>query len=137
MIHLEVEIKGEPDVAPFIKVLEFNDNDDIIFLNSIQMVKDKLSRNLKLNTHETLLIFCGYIVSEIRSRSSEIQIEDNSTGLLTRDNVLLGVPETLREITFTADIDNLPKKKIRIVQPIPILNYIMTDSVVIDNQLQK
>jgi urease gamma subunit len=128
MIHLEIEIKGEPDVNPLTKVLEFSDYDEAILSNSIETVKDKLSRNLKLNTHETLLVFYAHVVSEIRFQRSESEIEDNCSKLLTRDNVLFGVPETLREITFNVTLDNMIKKKIQLVESIPASNYIMADS---------
>jgi len=121
-------IKGEPDTNPFTKLFEFKDEDEPIFRNAIEMVKDKLSINLKLNTYESLLVFCAYIVSEICSGKSELQIIDNSSKILTRDNVLFGVPETLRQITFNITVDNLPKKIIRFIEPIPTANYVMVDS---------
>jgi len=128
LIRIEVLIEGEPDILPSIKLFEFKDEDEAIFLNVIEMVKDKISRNLRLNTHETLHVFCAYIVSEIRSGKSESQIIDNSSKILTSDNVLFGVPETLRQITFNTTVDNLPKRVIRFTKPIPIMNYIMRDS---------
>jgi urease gamma subunit len=127
LIRIEVLVEGEPDILPSIKLFEFKDEDEAIFLNVIEVVKDKLSRNWKLNTHESLLVFCAYIVSEIRSGKSESQIIDNSSKILTRDNVLFGVPETLRQITFNNTVDNLPKKIIRFTEPIPTMNYIMID----------
>ncbi|MDE1841895.1 MAG: urease subunit gamma, partial [Thaumarchaeota archaeon] len=72
--------------------------------------------------------FCAYIVSEIRSGKSESQIIDNSSKILTSENVLFGVPETLRQITFNTTVDNLAKKIIQFTKPIPIINYTMTDS---------
>jgi len=128
LIRIEALIEGEPDVLPFTKLFEFKDEDEPIFRNVIEMIKDRLSRNLKLNTHEALLVFCAYIVSEIRSGKSELQIIGNSSKILTRDNVLFGVPETLRQITFNITVDNLPKKIIRFIEPIPTANYIMVDS---------
>ncbi|MHB8545189.1 MAG: urease subunit gamma [Nitrosotalea sp.] len=128
MIRIEVLVEGEPDIPPSTKLFEFKDEDEAIFLNVIEMVKDKLSRNWKLNTHESLVVFCSYIVSEIRSGKSESQIIDNSSKILTSENVLFGVPETLRQITFNTTVDNLSKKIIRFTNPIPIINYIMTDS---------
>lgn len=128
MIRIEILIEGEPDILPSIKLFEFKDEDEAIFLNVIEMVKDKLSRNLRLNTHETLHVFCVYVVSEIRSGKSESQITDNSSKILTRGNVLFGVPETLRRITFNIAVDNLPKKTIQFIEPIPTMNYVMVDS---------
>lgn len=62
---------------------------------------------------------------------SEFQIIDNSSKILTRDNILFGVPETLRQLTFNVTVDNLPKKIIRFIESIPTTNYMMTDSGVI------
>lgn len=127
MIRIEVVVKGESDL-PFTKFFEFKNEDEAIFLNVIEMVKDKLSRNLKLNVHEALLVYCAYIVSEMRLHKTESEIKYNSSKILTRDNVLIGVPETLREITFNSTVDNLPKKTIQFVEPIPAENYMLVDS---------
>jgi urease gamma subunit len=125
LINIQVLVKGEPDVPPFTKLFEFSNNDEPIFLNVIEQLKDKLSKNLKLNVHESLLIYCAYLVSEIRSNSSELYITKNSSKVLKQNDVLIGVPETLREMIFNISIDNLPKKTIRFIEPIPIANHIM------------
>jgi urease subunit gamma len=119
-------VKGESDIT-FTKLFEFRNEDDVIFHNAIELVKDKLSKNLKLNVNEALSAYCAYIVSEIRSNKPESEIINNSSKILTRDNVLIGVPETLREITFNITLDNFPKKIIRYIEPIPTANYIMVD----------
>jgi urease gamma subunit len=120
-------VKGESDIF-FTKLFEFRNEDEVIFHNVIESVKDKLSKKLKLNVNEVLLVYCAYIVSELRSNKSESEIVNNSSKILTRDNVLIGVPETLREITFYVTLDDFPKKVIRYIEPIPTANYIMIDS---------
>ncbi len=127
MIRIEIVVKGESDLS-FTKLFEFRNEDDAIFHNVVELVKDKLSKNLKLNVNEALSVYCAYIVSEIRSNKSESEIVNNSSKILTRDNVLIGVPETLREITFNITLDNFPKKIIKYIEPIPTANYIMVDS---------
>jgi len=127
LIKIETVVKGESDLS-FTKLFEFRNEDDAIFHNVVELVKDKLSRNLKLNVNETLLTYCAHIVSEIRSNKSELEIVNNSSKILTRDNVLIGVPETLREIIFNITLDDFPKKIIRYNEPIPTANYIMIDS---------
>lgn len=118
-------VKGEPDITPFTKLFGFSDHDEPIFLNVIEMVRDKLSRKLKLNVHEVLLVFCDYLVSEIRAKKSDSSIIENSSKILTRDDVLIGVPETLRDITFNITVDNFPKRIIQFVKPIPVVDYTM------------
>lgn len=120
-------VKGEPDVIPFTKLFEFSNQDEPIFLNVIELVKDKLSRNLRLNIHEALLVYCAYLVSEIRSGRRDSDIIENLPKVLMQDNVLIGVPETLRDITFNITVDNFPKRTVRFIKPIPVVNYIMGD----------
>ena len=132
MIRIETVVKGESDIS-FTKLFEFGNEDDIIFHNVIELARAKLSKNLKLNVNEALLVYCAHIVSEIRLNKSESEIVNNSSKILTRDNVLIGVPETLREIIFDITLDNFPRKTIRYTDPIPTANYIMVDSKAIEN----
>jgi len=127
MIHLKIEVKGEPDVPPLTRIFEHWDKtDEQIFFNSVDMVKEKLVRNLKINTNEALLVYCAYIVNELRSRKSKNTIEKNASKILSTHNVMIGVPETLRKITFEAMIDDLPKEVIIFEKPIPVSDYILT-----------
>ena len=125
MINIKAKIKGETDIPPFIKVFEFSGNDEAIFLNSIDMIKQKLSKNMRLNMNETLTVYLAYVVSEVQSKRSE-HIEKNVSKILTVNNVMIGVPETLRNITFDVIIDDQPKTQITFNEPIPPSNYILT-----------
>lgn len=125
MISIQALVKGEPDITPFTKLFEFSDQDEPIFLNVIEMVRNKLSRKLKLNVHEVLLAYCDYLVSEIRAKKSDSSIIENSLKILTCDDVLIGVPETLRDITFNITVDNFLKRTIQFVKPIPVVDYTM------------
>ncbi|HWY33024.1 MAG TPA: urease subunit gamma [Nitrosopumilaceae archaeon] len=127
MIKIEMVVKGESDLS-FTKLFEFRNEDDVIFHNVVELIKDKLAKNLKLNVNEALSVYCAHIVSEIRSNKSESEIVNNSSKILTRENVLIGVPETLREIIFNITLDNFPKKRIMYIEPIPTANYIMVNS---------
>ena len=127
MIHLKVEVKGEPDVPPFTRIFEHGDKtDEQIFFNSVDIVKEKLARNLKINTNEALVVYCAYVVSELRASKSKSAIKKNASKILSTDKVMIGVPETLRKIAFYASIDNLPKEIITFDEPIPTSSYILT-----------
>ncbi len=126
MINIKAEIKGETDMSPFIKMFEFSDNDEVIFLNSVDAIKQKLSKNMRLNMNETLTMYLAYVVSQIRSKNSVENIVNNVSKILTADNVMIGVPETLRKITFNAIIDDQPKTQITFNEPIPSSNYILS-----------
>jgi hypothetical protein len=38
---------------------------------------------------------------------------------------MIGVPETLRQVTFEAKLDKLPNKRIILKEPIPTSNYVL------------
>jgi urease gamma subunit len=123
MIHIKAVIRGEPDTLPFTVVFQYVDkSDEQIFCRSVEMIKEKLAKNLKINTNESLVIYCAYVVSAIRSHQSVNSIENNGPKILSDKRVMIGVPETLRRITFEAMIDNFPKKWIVFDEPIPLTN---------------
>jgi urease gamma subunit len=128
MINVKAKIEGEPDVGPFIRVFEYRDkSDDLIFYSMVERIKEKLARNLKININESLLFYCAYVVSELRAHKSIDSIEKNASRILSTDKVMIGVPETLRKITFEAIVDNMPKKQIiTFDEPIPTSSYILT-----------
>jgi urease gamma subunit len=74
------------------------------------------------------LFYCAYVVSELRDHKSIDSIEKNASRILSTDKVMIGVPETLRKITFEAIVDNnMPKKQIiTFDEPMPRSSYILT-----------
>lgn len=126
MILIKAEVKGEPEVPPFIRIFEYRSrSDEKIFFNSIELIKEKLANNLKINTNESLVLFCGYLVDQLRARVPNDIIENNSRKILLPDKVMIGVPETIRIISFEVILDNFPKKKISFHEPIPTKRYSM------------
>ena len=127
MIDIKAEIKGEPDTPPLIRVFEYKDkSDDLIFYSTVEIIKQKIARNLKINANESLIMYCAYIVSELRAHKSINSIEKNASKILSTDKVMIGVPETLRKIRLEAMIDNMPKKQITLDEPMPTSSYILT-----------
>lgn len=119
MIVIKAEVKGEPDVPPFTRVFEYLDESgEQIFFGSLKLIKEKLSKNLRINTNESLALYCGYVVDQLRACRSIDSIENNAP-IISFDKVMIGVPETLRRISFEVILDNFPKKKITLHEPIP------------------
>jgi urease gamma subunit len=125
MINVRAIVKGEPDTFPFTMDFQYpSSSDERIFYESVQMIKEKSKRKLKLNVNESLVLFCAYIVSSLRENRSTQTIKDYGSKILSADEVMIGVPETLRRITFHALVDNLPRMKIILDQPIPLTNLV-------------
>ena len=124
MIRLKATVRGEPDVPPFTKVF---DSDEEIFFSSSDMVQEKIKRNMKINANEALITYCSYVVKSIRAGKQDAEIQKGASEILSAANVLIGVPETLRIITVEAIIDSKAARKITLKEPIPASNYIMAE----------
>jgi urease gamma subunit len=121
MIHVKAVVKGEPDTLPFTMLFQYPDiSDELVFYNSVKMIREKLAKNLKINTNESLVFYCAYVVSAVRAHESVSKIESNGSKILSDKKVMIGVPETLSKITFEATIDNFSKKQISFDKPILI-----------------
>jgi urease subunit gamma len=124
MIIIKAKVKGESDVPPFTRIFEYRDKfDEQIFFDSLEIIKDKLARNLRINTNESLALYCGYVVDQLRARISIESIEKNAVKILLPDKVMIGVPETLRRISLEVILDNFPKKRLSFHEPIPTSHY--------------
>ena len=126
MIQVKVTVKGEPDTAPFRHTFFYADeSDEKLFYNSVNMIKEKLDKNLKININESLVIYCAYVIDKLRANEAINVIERNAQNIFSPDNVMIGVPESLRKIAFEVKIGKLPKRRVILKEPITISNYIL------------
>lgn len=126
MINIKAAVKGEPDTTPFrCTFLYVSKSDEQVFHNSVEMIQEKLDKNLRININESLIIYCAYAISELRARKPVTVIERNAQKILPPEKVMIGVPESLRKITFETRIDKLPKRRITLKEPIATSNYIL------------
>jgi urease gamma subunit len=107
-------------VPAFTKSFEYGSTDEEIFFSSAAMVEEKLRCRMKLNANEALVLYCAYLVKSIRSGKHDDSIQHGASKIIVANNAMIGVPETLRSITFEARIDNKPARKIVLEEPITI-----------------
>ena len=55
---------------------------------------------MRINLNETLYIYLNYIIKELRLHRKANEMITNASTLLTPDQVMIGVPESLRKISF-------------------------------------
>lgn len=120
MIHVKTTVKGEPDSPAFTRVFDY---DEEIFSGSAKTIVKKIQRKMKINTNEALMAYIIHVIRSIRAGETDISIQDNARKILSADKVMIGVPETLRVITFEAIIDSKPARRIVLKQPIPTSRY--------------
>ena len=89
------------------------------------MIKDRLDKNLKININEAILIYSEFIVSQLRDGKQIEQIQKNTSHLLNQEQVMIGVPETLRKMSFEVMLDDECMKFIVLITPIQISDYIL------------
>lgn len=88
------------------------------------MIRDRLDRNLKININEAITVYSAFIVSELRAGKPIDQIQKNIPALLSPEQVMIGVPETLRTMSFEITLDGI-LTKIILNTPIQISDYIL------------
>jgi len=126
LIYIKITVKGEPDTFPFTKVYQYSTkSDEEIFINSAILIKDRLEKNLKININEAILVYSSFIVSKLRDGIPIEQIQKNASQLLSPEQVMIGVPETLRTMSFEVMLDDGCMKFIVLNTPIQISDYIL------------
>jgi len=126
LIYIKITVKGEPDISPFTRIHQYSTKtDEEIFINSAIMIKDRLNRNFKININEAITVYSEFIVSELRNGKPIEQIQKNASCLLGPEQVMIGVPETLRTISFEVTLDDESMNLIVLNTPIQISDYIL------------
>jgi urease gamma subunit len=121
-----VTVQGEPDTAPFTRIYQFyNKTDYVILSNSIKTINNKLSRKMKININETLCIYLKYVIDQLRSHKKRNEIIKNASKLLTPDQVMIGVPESIRKINFNIKLESTQRLRITIKEPISTTSYVL------------
>jgi urease gamma subunit len=127
LIDIRITIQGEPDTPPITRIFQFHNNTDYVILeNSIKTIKNKISKKMRININETLNIYLNYIINQLQLRKKSNEIISNLSKLLSPDQVMIGVPESLRKINFKISAEKKQKLNITITEPISTTSYILS-----------
>ena len=127
LIDIRITIQGEPDTPPITRIFQFHNNTDYVILeNSIKTIKNKLSKKMRININETLNIYLNYIINQLQLSKKSNEITSNLSKLLSPDQVMIGVPESLRKINFKIIAEKKQKLNITITEPISTTSYILS-----------
>ena len=126
LLHARVTVRGEPDTEPSIRVYTCSDEiDEQMLFSSVELIMEKLSKKLRININEALLVYLNCLVEAFRCDKKMDEIVNNASDILTADQVLIGVPESLREIKFDLTIENMPRRQITLIDPIPATSHML------------
>lgn len=91
----------------------------------MKSIDNKLSRRLKININETLYVYLKYVIDQLRRHKKRIEIIKNASKLLTPDQVMIGVPESLRKIKFNIKLESTQRLRITLKEPILTSSYVL------------
>ena len=80
---------------------------------------------MRININEALYIYLNYIINQLRLHKKKTEIITNLPKLLTSNQVMIGVPESLREVNFNINTERKLKLDITVTEPISTTGYIL------------
>ncbi len=124
-MKIEVLVQGDPDIKPYTKIFHYEKSDETIFFESTQLIKKHLLNNMRLNINETLGLFVAYVITSLNERKTISKIQKHIPEMLLPNQVMIGVPESLRKLTFTITTDGIDNEQMSITTPIRIDQYFL------------
>jgi len=124
-MKIEVLVQGDPDIKPITKIFHYEKSDELIFYESTQLIKKHLLNNMRLNINETLGLFVAYVITSLNEHKTISEIQKDIPNMLLPHQVMIGVPESLRKLTFTITTDEIKNEPMSIVTPIRIDQYFL------------
>jgi urease gamma subunit len=126
LIRLNVKVAGGKEASPLYCSFEYLDESyNTIFLPSIGGIQERLAKGLRINIFECLSIYCYFVVSELRERNNIRCIQEEAKRLLSQQRVLIGVPESARNIVIHAKLNDEEEHTIRLEESIRIPSYFL------------
>ena len=126
-MKIEVSIQGDPDIKPITKIFYYEKSDELIFFESTQLTKNRLLNNMRLNINEALGLFVAYVITSLNEHKTIKEIQKQIPKLLFPHQVMIGVPEGLRKLTFTITTNGNNSEQISITTPIRIDQYFLDE----------
>ena len=80
---------------------------------------------MRININETLYIYLNYIINQLSLHKKKSEIIKNVSKLLTPNQVMIGVPESLRKVNFNINTEGKQKLDITVTEPISTTGYIL------------
>lgn len=80
---------------------------------------------MRININEALLMYLDYFVQAFHSGKKVCDIINNASNIITADQVMIGVPESLRVIKFALVAHKIPKQMFVLLKPIPTTRFVL------------
>jgi urease gamma subunit len=80
---------------------------------------------MRININEALYIYLNYVINQLRLHKKKSEIITNVSKLLTPNQVMIGVPESLRKVNFNINTERKQRLDITVSEPISTTAYIL------------
>ena len=97
--------------------LTSREKDKLLVFMAAQLAQRRLARGLKLNHPEAVALISDFLVEGARDGRSVAELMRDGAGVLTRDQVMEGVSEMIREVQVEATFPD-GTKLVTVHQPI-------------------
>jgi len=82
------------------------------------LARDRRARGLRLNHPEAVALLCSFVLEGARDGRTVVDLMEAGRGVLSRDDVMEGVPEMIPEVQVEATFPD-GTKLVTIHEPIP------------------
>jgi urease gamma subunit len=94
------------------------DRDKLLLSYAAELAWRRRKRGLRLNHPEAIAIISSFVLEGARDGVSVAELMDTGRSVLSRDDVMTGIPEMLREVQVEATFPD-GTKLVTIHEPIP------------------
>lgn len=94
------------------------DTDRLLLSVAAMVARDRRARGVKLNYPESVALLSSFVMEGARDGRSVAELMQSGRAVLSRDDVMEGIPEMLREVQMEATFPD-GTKLVTIHQPIP------------------
>jgi urease subunit gamma len=98
--------------------LTVHEQERLLISLAAMVARDRLARGVKLNHPESVAILCSFVLEGAREGRRVADLMDAGRRVLTRDDVMAGIPEMLHEVQIEATFPD-GTKLVTIHTPIP------------------
>ena len=89
---------GDPDAAPLCCTFERGGDAEAVFAASVRSMAALLERGRRVNINQALLLLAARAAESLAG--GEAQMRRDVSGVLSPDQVMIGVPEMTRKVTM-------------------------------------
>ncbi len=96
-MRFSAEVQGDPDTQPMIIFSGYGRD---VVIESAKAINRKIRGGIRININEAVMAMAAYVMRQIAAGVSADDIGEQVCDLISPDNVMIGVPESMRRLVF-------------------------------------